>query len=85
MLVPRTLHRPERPSWDCEVCGDTWPCAVAKIELLEQYGRWNQGLYLLLGSYLVDAIDDYRGGRHALPPNLYFQILGWARTAGGVR
>jgi hypothetical protein len=79
VLVPRTLHLPERPSWDCEACGKPWPCAVAKTELMEQYGRWDLSLSLLLGLYLVDAIDDYCGGRQSLPADLHFGILGWAR------
>ena len=77
MLVPRTAHQGERPAWDCKVCGEPWPCAVAKVELAEQYRKFQYGLSLLLGSYLIEAIDDYSARTSGGPPDLYGRFLGW--------
>lgn len=77
MLVPRTAHRPARPEWDCEVCGEPWPCAIGRVELLEQYSGWPFGLSLLLGSYLIEAINDYSAGQQPRPADLYERIIGW--------
>lgn len=82
MLVPRTEHQPQRPSWDCRACGESWPCATAKTELAEQYQRFFEGLSLYLGSCLIDAIDDWAAGSGRLPSDLYERFLGWSDKPG---
>ncbi|KUL39304.1 hypothetical protein ADL15_09940 [Actinoplanes awajinensis subsp. mycoplanecinus] len=82
MLVPRTDHQGERPSWDCKVCGRPWPCAVAKVELAEQYQRFPHGLVVYLSSCLIDAIDDWAAVPGGLPPDLYERFLGWSDKPG---
>ncbi|GAA4609264.1 hypothetical protein GCM10023107_90770 [Actinoplanes octamycinicus] len=82
MLIPRTNHQGERPSWDCKACGEPWPCAVAKVELAEQYQRFPHGLAVLLGSYLIEAIDDWAAGSGGSPPDLYERFLGWCEEPG---
>ncbi|GGN96240.1 hypothetical protein GCM10010112_87330 [Actinoplanes lobatus] len=81
MLVPRTDHQGERPTWNCKVCGWPWPCAVAKVELAEQYQRFPRGLVVLLGSYMIEAVDDWAAGRRT-PPDLYERFLGWIDAPG---
>ncbi|GAA2844085.1 hypothetical protein Acy02nite_68850 [Actinoplanes cyaneus] len=82
MLVPRTEHQGERPDWDCRVCGEPWPCAVAKVELAEQYGRFPHGLSVVVGSFLIEAIDDWAGRAGGRPPDLYERFLGWVEAPG---
>ena len=82
MLVPRTNHQAERPEWDCRTCGKPWPCATAKVELAQQYRRFPHGLAVLLGSYLVEAIDDWAAETGWPPPNLYARFLGWTDDPG---
>jgi hypothetical protein len=82
VLVPRTDHQGERPAWDCRVCGGLWPCAVAKVELAEQYRDFPHGLSVLLRSYLIEAIDDWAGRAGGPPPDLYERFLGWANASG---
>jgi hypothetical protein len=82
VLVPRTDHQGERPDWDCRVCGEPWPCAVAKVELAEQYQKFPHGLSVLLGSYLIEAIDDWAAGSSTVPAALYERFLGWADGPG---
>ncbi|GGN47060.1 hypothetical protein FHR83_007489 [Actinoplanes campanulatus] len=78
MLIPRTEHQGERPAWDCVVCGKPWPCAIAKVELVEQYQRFKNGLAIYLGSCLIDAIDDWAAGSGGPPPDLHERFLGWS-------
>lgn len=82
MLVPRTEHQGERPSWDCRVCGQPWPCAVAKVELAEQYQRSPRGLGLYLGSCLIEAIDDWAAGSAGAPAHLFERFVGWSGEPG---
>ncbi|MET8147605.1 hypothetical protein ACIBSW_06730 [Actinoplanes sp. NPDC049668] len=82
MLVPRTEHQGIRPGWDCKVCGESWPCAVAKVELAEQYQKFPTGLAVYLGSCLIEAIDDCAAGTGGLPPDLYGRFIGWTDEPG---
>lgn len=77
MLVPRTEHVGERPSWDCRVCGLRWPCSTARDELSEQYRNFPHGLSVYLGSCMLEAIDDLAAGRGGPPADLYERFLGW--------
>ena len=29
-------HQPNRPFWDCTMCGDEWPCGPARARLLAE-------------------------------------------------
>jgi hypothetical protein len=82
MLIPRTDHQGKRPDWDCRVCGEPWPCAVAKVELAEQYRRFPHGLSIVVESFLIEAIDDWAAGSGGTPPDLYERFLGWAEEPG---
>ncbi|WP_239082288.1 hypothetical protein [Actinoplanes teichomyceticus] len=59
-----------------------WPCAVAKVELAEQYQRFPHGLSVVVGSFLIEAIDDWTAGPGMPPPDLYERFLGWAEPPG---
>ena len=83
MLVARTEHVYARPSWDCAVCGQAWPCAIAKVELLEQYGRSRTALSIYLASCLHDAIDDAAAHGGRCPADLYDLMLGWIPARQG--
>ncbi|WP_433792672.1 hypothetical protein [Actinoplanes sp. CA-252034] len=61
------------------MCGEPWPCAIAKVELAEQYQDFPHGLSVLLGSYLIEAIDDWAAGASGPPADLYERFVGWAR------
>jgi hypothetical protein len=81
MLVPRTDHRGERPSWYCAVCSEPWPCPVAKVELAEQYQQFPRGLVLYLGSCLLEAIDDWIAGDGGSSLDLYERFMSWAEVS----
>jgi hypothetical protein len=82
MLIARRDHDAERPTWDCRVCGQTWPCATAKVDLVEQFERGRTMLILFMGSCMVEAIDDLKSAGGP-PADLYDRFLGWARSATG--
>jgi hypothetical protein len=73
-------HVPGRPSWDCEACGEPWPCGPAKVELVEEYGDDRTSLAVYLAAQLQAAIDDYTNTAAPVPP-LFDRFFGWDRTA----
>ncbi len=85
MLVARTAHQGARPAWDCEVCGEPWPCAIAKVELADQYRGFPHGLLVLLASYLIEAIDDWAAATGGPPPDLYERFINWTPSSGSPR
>ena len=81
MLMPRTEHTADRPTWDCRVCGRPWPCAVAKVELSEHFA--SMGLGLFMASCWYEAIESFRWGDAQVPADLYDRFLGWVANANG--
>jgi hypothetical protein len=79
MLVPKTPHQPDRPTWDCLACGEPWPCAPGKVELTEQGAVHRRSLRLYLESCAIDMIDDRADGHCASGRDdaIYDRILGW--------
>ncbi len=70
-------HIRVRPSWDCAVCEQPWPCANAKEDLLREFSRFPSVLTIFMATQMYDAFDDLapRGG---LPPaHLYERFLAW--------
>lgn len=81
MLTPGTEHVAQRPAWDCRVCGRTWPCATAKVDLAEQYRRQPTALSVYLASAMVEMIDDLADGHAPLPGDVHERFLGWVGAA----
>jgi hypothetical protein len=79
MLLPRTEHVAERPSWDCRVCGSAWPCPVAKNDLAEQFHRFPAGMSMFMASCLYEAIEDLAGSGESVPADLFERFLSWVR------
>jgi hypothetical protein len=79
MLVPRTEHVAARPTWDCLVYEQPWPCAVAKVELAEQYTSMSLGLFL--ASCMIEAIEQLIDSDAAIPKDLHDRFLGWVAGA----
>ncbi|MFI5495174.1 NADAR family protein [Actinoplanes sp. NPDC051859] len=81
MLLPRTEHIAARPTWDCGVCGDPWPCGPAKEELLAQYRGFPTGLTLYLSSCLYEALAELSSPDVRATAALIERLLFWARTS----
>jgi hypothetical protein len=49
-------HLPARPSWDCRVCGQPWPCVPAREKLSRERGRVE--IAVLMWDYIEEAARD---------------------------
>jgi hypothetical protein len=65
-------HLPARPSWDCRVCGQRWPCATAQTLLVRAHGQVE--LAVLMWDYLEEAARDMP---HAPASDLFDRFLHW--------
>jgi hypothetical protein len=78
MFPPRIEHLWVRPSWDCRICGQTWPCATAKESLIGEYQRFPTVLTIYLFGQMATAFDDLMSHGESPPPDLYERFLSWA-------
>ncbi|GIF39034.1 hypothetical protein BC793_106243 [Actinoplanes xinjiangensis] len=53
---PVTVHTPHRPSWDCLVCHEPWPCDPARDELRADHDHVQVAVYMW--QQLEDAVHD---------------------------
>jgi hypothetical protein len=72
-------HIPSRPDWQCKSCGEAWPCVPAKGLMLIEFAGCELTLMEYLATQCVAAIDDFRGGTHQVPKDLFGRFLGWAK------
>jgi hypothetical protein len=61
MAVMIRYHLPDRPAWTCRVCGDPYPCAARRAQLLDEFrgARIQLGIFMSLD--FVDATADLTG------------------------
>ncbi len=74
---PRAEHIRVRPSWDCATCGQPWPCANAKEDLLREFGRYPSVLTIFMATQMYDAFDDLASHGAPPPADLYERFLDW--------
>ena len=77
----RREHIRVRPSWDCVVCGHSWPCANAKEDLVHEFDRFPSVLTIFMATQMYDAFDDLAGLGKLPPAHLYERFLGWIAIA----
>jgi hypothetical protein len=70
-------HIRVRPSWDCNICGHSWPCATAKENLVREFDRFPSVLTIFMATQMYDAFDDLAGLGKLPPAHLYERFLGW--------
>lgn len=70
-------HIAARPSWDCAACGQTWPCANAKVDLLQEFRDHTTALAVYLAGCMHDAACDLTAHGEPTPADLYSRFLGW--------
>ena len=51
-------HRYTLPSWDCEACGQPWPCVERKAKFLHDYEGQPGELRLVMSLFFIDATED---------------------------
>jgi hypothetical protein len=73
----RAEHIRARPSWDCAVCGQAWPCANAKHGLLQEFARFPSVLTIFMTIQMYDAFDDLAAPGELPPADLYERFLEW--------
>lgn len=68
-------HHPIRPIWTCVVCGDPWPCQLAREWMLRTYTLVPRSL--TMASYFTQACEELTtlgvGEIHG-------RFLGWIRS-----
>ena len=70
--MSRMRHPLQRPSWRCTGCGEPWPCAMRREELLRDYGENLDELRVMLTGFLA-----YADAPGTDPEALRRQLLGW--------
>jgi hypothetical protein len=81
LLAPMTCHLPVRPSWDCQLCCQSWPCPPARRDLGFEF----EGKPTYLFFYMSAQMGDFASDRTALGELsvdcLYPRFLHWIRSA----
>ncbi|WP_434743823.1 hypothetical protein [Micromonospora sp. SH-82] len=77
----RPPHLPMRPIWMCRACGGPWPCAEARLLLVEEYADQPISLAIYLSGLYHEASHDlfrlnpYDG---PTPRELFERFVSWA-------
>ena len=67
-------HHADRTSWNCQVCGEPWPCAPAREQLEATHDR------VSLAMRMATELFDAAGVLHDEPPGALFdRFLLWTR------
>ncbi|NLU77268.1 hypothetical protein HCA58_02435 [Micromonospora sp. HNM0581] len=74
----RDLHVPQRPAWDCQRCGEPWPCPPLRARLLKAYSTDEANLAQYMASHYYQALDDLPDDD---PMDLHHRIIGWIRRS----
>lgn len=69
-------HTPRRPQWTCTACDADWPCAPAKVSLLEEYCGDRVGLSVYMASQYHHAAGELA---HITPTDIYGRFFRWLR------
>ena len=57
-VAPHTGHTHDRPHWNCRACGQPWPCANAKTDLLAEFHAYPSILKIYMSAQMYDALED---------------------------
>ena len=72
-------HLGQRPNWDCRVCAQPWPCAVAKAELRAEFRNLPSVLSIYMSAQMHAAAGDFMAYGAGPPADLYERFLSWMR------
>jgi hypothetical protein len=72
-------HVGQRPNWDCRICAEPWPCAVAKGELVVEFRNFPSVLSIYMSAQMYDAANDFMAHGAGPPADLYERFLSWVR------
>lgn len=74
------LHAPLRPLWNCRGCGAVWPCADARLLMVNQYRDATATMCIYLSGMFHEAVRDlYRLNPYDAPEPkaLFDRFFGW--------
>jgi hypothetical protein len=66
-----------RPTWDCRVCAEPWPCAIAKEGMRAEFDRFPSVMSIYMSAQMHDAARDFMAQGAGPPPDLYERFLAW--------
>jgi hypothetical protein len=68
-----------RPTWECLVCAEPWPCAVAKEAMRAEFRSFPSVMTIYMSAQMFDAAEDFMAQGVQPPPDLYERFLAWTR------
>ena len=71
-------HVALRPTWECLVCAEPWPCAVAKEAMRAEFRSFPSVMTIYMSAQMFDAAEDFMA-QGVQPPDLYERFLAWTR------
>jgi hypothetical protein len=74
-------HTGQRPSWDCEACGQPWPCANAKDVLLTEFRGYPSVLAIYMSAQMCEAVVDLTAHGTEPPADLFDRFMSWVHLA----
>jgi hypothetical protein len=74
-----TEHLYQRPTWDCRICENPWPCANAKSDLLAEFAKFPSVLQIYMSAQMHDALHELTAHGEPVPADLYQRFLSWTR------
>ena len=74
-------HLNDRPDWNCRLCGQPWPCASARADLLREFRVFPTVLMIYMSAQMYDALSDTISQGRPAPLNLYERFVTWTRHA----
>jgi hypothetical protein len=76
-----SAHNAIARTWICTGCGEPWPCATRRRQLLAQYADAEVSLSLLLAAAMIEAAGEPGGVLRDVPAgDLYARFIGWLRA-----
>jgi hypothetical protein len=70
-------HLPDRPAWTCVLCGDDYPCAIRRAQLLEDFRTAPVPFALFMSVDFMNATADLPG----VPPDELHARFFWFRNS----
>ncbi len=67
-------HEPQKRSWDCACCGNSWPCDPAREHMTAYLGR------VALAVHMWERLEEAAGDLRTLPlSELFERFVSWTR------
>jgi hypothetical protein len=75
--MQQTEHFNGRPGWDCRACGQPWPCAIAKADLVQEFHNFPSVLAIYMSAQMHAAVNDLTAHGELPPLDFYERFLAW--------